>query len=180
MMTRTVRTVALLGHIRRALFAFLLLCSAGCYDSSHNDKVRLYTEAEHASVDGVWPITISIDDSKSNLAELRPLPKTAYLWNESMSCRLALEGMSYRLAGDNATTINATLKPYKPDDGKVTQIHFSFTPEGLKPEQFPPRPPGIYNISVQLNGSAGIHTVCGSFSFVSEHRMISFRPGNWH
>ena len=163
----------------RPIFPFLLFCLAGCYNRSHVDNVRLYTEAEHASVDGVWPITITIDDSKNALAELRPLPKTAYLWNESTSCRLELNHISYKLAGDKAT-ISSTHRPYKPGDGKVIQMNFSFIPEGLKPEQFPPRPHGTYQISVQFNGSADIHTVCGSFSFAGEWKMISFRPGDWH
>jgi hypothetical protein len=165
----------------RCLLALLLFSLAGCHESPQARDIHLYTEAEQATVSGgVWPIAVTIDDSRNNLAELRPLPKTAYLWNGSTVYRLVLSGVWYSLAGQEYVATNEEREPYKPADGKVTRISFNFIPEGLTPAQFPDRAPGVYNLSIQLNGSAGIHTVCGSFRFTREYRMIHVRSEDLH
>ena len=163
----------------RILLAFLLICLAGCYyDTSHMANLQLYTEAERVEFLGVWPSSVAIYDSKKNLADLHPLP--SYLWNDSMSCRLVADNhFFYRLAS-NGDEFDSRYRPYNPADGAVTKITLFFLPDN--PRQWCPheKEPGKYHISLQFNGSAGIHNVCGTFDYVRSHQMISNRPGDWH
>ena len=161
------------GHTTmRVFFAFILFGLTGCLDNSHVDSTRLNTEAESANIDGLplQGFTLYLFDSKKDLVDVRPLPKTAYIWNESTSHRVDLKGMWFNGQGG-----------YTPNLGRVKRIGFDFVAEGEKPghpETYPPLDAGLYNISIQFNGSAGIYTVCGSFRVVRGQKMITSKQLN--
>jgi hypothetical protein len=150
--------------LMRVFLLIALLMVSGCSRYTHVDdsSSKLYTEAESVRVGyESWPLYVMFKDSKRNLAALQPIPGTAYIWNDSKVYKLIFRGALFDY-GQSFTQKNhedaVTLKFYGTDS--------------LPNDSTPPLAEGTYNISVQLNGTEGIHTLCGSFRVVSEMHTI--------
>jgi hypothetical protein len=149
----------------RLSWLLLLLILSACSRYTHIDdsSSRLYTEAEFAKVGYErWPLYVSLKDSKKNLAALRPIPGTAYIWNDSRVYKLIFKD-AYFDHGQSTT----------PKHSHENDVGFKFY--GTDSNGRDPTPPlalGSYNISVQFNGSEGINSLSGSFKVVSEIHTI--------
>jgi hypothetical protein len=151
----------------RTISAILLLSLTGCYHYKHIDRSSfdLHTEAQGANINyESGPFYIGLTDSKKDLANLRPIPGTAFIWSnmweDSISYRLVLKDISFD----------------RQKDGRVNLIGFYMDidfPKGHQSEIAPSLKPGLYNISVQFSGSPGIFTLCGSFKIINELKYIN-------
>jgi len=139
-----------------AVVTFLILAFNRCgYPRIDESSVQLHTEAEKVLIScGSVPLGIWFYDSTKDLADLRPVSGSAYLWNDSECHRLVVQGIYF----------NGCSK-YDPKTGRLGSIGFYMNFDGAPAQHAePPFKAGTYNLSIAMNGVAGIHTLCGSFT----------------
>ena len=106
-------------------------------------------------------ITIWIESTEKDLANLQITPQTAYVWTNGARYRLVPQSQELGYKGRSSQ---------KTKDGKTKSVGFYLVLEpyeGRKDNKAVSFESGIYNISIQFNGEAGIHTLSGSFTIKS-------------
>ena len=138
-----------------AIISLVVLTIQRCgYPKIDEESSTIFSEAEKVRIScGSVPLHIGFYDSKHHLADLRVIPGSAFLWNESESHRLVVQGISFNGSSN-----------YDAKDGRLGIISFYLNFEGSPSQHVqPPFKEGTYNLSIAMNGVAGIHTVCGAF-----------------
>lgn len=139
-----------------AIIALIVLALNKCGNPSVDEEsLRLNTEAERVSITcGSVPLTIAFYNHNADLTGLLPIPETAYLWNESVTYRLIMEG-------NGGSCFYMKLDPYYIGDPSHRGS--------------PALKSGTYNISMAMNGVGGIHTLSGSFRITNRVHFVDGR-----